>query len=185
MKITSLADETNHAKKLTPSAKEKIKAINAQDALVRSYLKTLHKKDEAIAVSKGINPTFFGNLTQGLMSLFSSKTTKTLAAKKINVNDILKSRGITMARANENARKFKNQEKKQGSVIAKNGVQNAAILASVSDSGEADAETPVNNEEFIVNKGDISSGSGDSIFQIISNRYLKSILTKRIDPNVP
>jgi hypothetical protein len=164
----SLGGQTNAIGKMTASIKTKI-----NDALGAS----------------GKPKIDFGKEEKNLWAKLKSQTGNALKSSNMSPGAFLSSTGLSpIADANAAIAKVPNSNSKTVS-----GTEGAAVEApkekgfdldfkeDKSASVEAAAVAPTKEEKYDIGSNDINTNSGDSIFQVISNRYLKSGYPKLLE----
>jgi len=174
--VTTLADELNGKKSTSPKAQALIDDLSSKSlAINKSFLKVQMRNGLKLKGSTQHNVYKQAQLLDKLNSI----TAKTLKKHGVSPAELLASYGgsaLPASRTDAASAPVAEDLKMKGVVSAANSV---AITKEARGETEVAKTEKVDNYNF--NKNDINTNKDDSIFTIISNRYLKSAFPSLIE----
>ncbi|MFA6237246.1 MAG: hypothetical protein WC635_07975 [Bacteriovorax sp.] len=174
MQIADFSDSVNRTSgKLSPATIKKAKGIVAKQASIANYLKKRQSAELQLASSMGQRSTNYAIAESHLIGTFNSITSKVLKNKKLSPSGYLASyRGKVFSKTDATAsappEKIKN---KLPTVAEKEHTDFKSEDKNNLGKDELKKSEVVN---YNIGKVDINTNTEDSIFTVISNRYLKS-----------
>lgn len=174
MKIARYGDAVNASPAgLKPRDLANLRDVSSMRVASLANLKNSDNLDSKNARSMGYAPFNVEGMKNAIMDKFNGITNNVLEKRHITPARYLSSHGITVLADSRGRAVTDNSVQK----IVSGGPQSiSTVSAKVGADTKGAAEEPLPNKKFNYKNSDISSNHGDSLFEIISNRYVKSFL---------